>query len=272
MIKIQDLNFKYKNGKEVLNNINLDINEGECICIIGKNGSGKSTLARLISGIDNTYSGKIMVDDIDVKDKSQIINLRKKIGIVFQNPENQIIFGNVFDDMSFGLKNMKIEDIEQRIFDALKTTGMHEYMYKDAYELSLGQKQRITIASVLAFNPKYIVLDEPTTMLDSKGKEDVYNLIKKLKKDGYTIIFNTNVMDEVMLADRIIVLSEGKIIKEFKKEKVIDNASVFEENDLNLPFVIKMIIELQNAGINISLKDYTDEELIIKIVRRFKND
>ncbi len=272
MISIQDLNFKYKNGQAVLNNINLNVNEGECVCIIGKNGSGKSTLARLISGIDNTYSGKIMVDDIDVKDKSQIINLRKKIGIVFQNPENQIIFGNVFDDIAFGLKNMGIEDLEDRISKALKTTGMYEYMYKDAYELSLGQKQRITIASVLAFNPKYIVLDEPTTMLDSKGKEDVYNLVKKLKKDGYTILFNTNVMDEVMLADRIIVLSKGKIIKEFKKEEIIDNVSFFEENDMNLPFVIKMIIELQNAGINISLKDYTDQELIKEIVRRFKND
>ena len=272
MINIKDLTYKYKNGQVALTNINLNIKDGECICIIGKNGSGKSTLARLIAGIEMPSSGKITVDNIDVSDKSKAIDLRKKIGIVFQNPENQILFGNVFDDIAFGLKNMGIEDIEERISKALVTTGMYEYINRDAYELSLGQKQRVTIASVLAFNPKYIILDEPTTMLDSKGKEDVYNLIKKLKQDGYTIIFNTNVMDEILLADRIIILNNGQIIKELRKDEIIDNVSIFKENDMNLPFLIKVILELKEQGINISIKDYTNEALIKEIARRLKND
>ena len=272
MINIKNLNYKYKNGQVALTDINLDINEGECICIIGQNGSGKSTLARLMAGIDSPSSGEIIVDDIKTTDKKRIINFRKKIGIVFQNPENQIIFGNVFDDMAFGLKNMGINDIEEKISNALKMTGMYEYIHKDAYELSLGQKQRITIASVLAFNPKYIVLDEPTTMLDSKGKEDVYNIIKKLKQEGYTIIYNTNVMDEILLADRILVLNHGNVIKELKKDEIIDNVSIFEENDMNLPFLIKIILELEKQGVKISLKDFTNEEFIKEIIRRLKDD
>lgn len=271
MINIKNLSYKYKNGQVALNNINLNINEGECVCVIGQNGSGKSTLARLIAGIDTPLSGQITVDDIDITDKSKIINLRKKIGIVFQNPENQILFGNVFDDIAFGLKNMEVPDIEERIADALQKTGMYKYMHKNAYELSLGQKQRITIASVIAFNPKYIVLDEPTTMLDSKGKEDVYNLIKKLKNEGYTIIYNTNVMDETLLADRIIILNKGMCIKEIKKEEIINNTKIFEENDMNLPFLIKMIIDLEKHGIKISLNEWTNEEFIRKMVRILKN-
>ena len=272
MIKIKNLTYKYKNGQEALTNINLDINEGECICIIGQNGSGKSTLARLIAGIENPSLGEITVDDIKTTDKKQIIDFRKKIGIVFQNPENQILFGNVFDDIAFGLKNVGIENLEERISKALNITGMKEYIHKDAYELSLGQKQRITIASVLAFNPKYIVLDEPTTMLDSKGKDDVYNIVKKLKQDGYTIIYNTNVMDEILLADKIIVLNKGKVIKDFKKEDIINNVSLFEENGMNLPFLIKMILELKKQGVNITLEDYTNEVFIKEIARRIKND
>lgn len=272
MINIKNLNYKYKNGQEALTDINLKIKEGECICIIGQNGSGKSTLARLITGIDSPSSGVITVDDINTTDKKQIINLRKKIGIVFQNPENQILFGNVYDDIAFGLKNMGIEGIEERISNALEKTKMDQHMYKDAYELSLGQKQRITIASVLAFNPKYIVLDEPTTMLDSKGKEDVYEIIKNLKQDGYTIIFNTNIMDEILLADRIIVLDKGKLIKELKKEDILNNIDIFEKNGMNLPFLIKIILELNKQGVKIALKDWTNEELISQIIRRLKND
>lgn len=272
MIKIQDLSYQYKRGETVLHSINLTISEGESICIIGRNGSGKSTLARLIAGIESPSSGKIIIDDMDVSDKSQIIELRKKIGIVFQNPENQILFGNVFDDIAFGLKNMGMKDIKERILVALQKVGMSEYMNQDAYELSLGQKQRITIASVLAFHPKYIVFDEPTTMLDSKGKEDVYQLIKQLKKDGYTIIYNTNVMDEILLADRIIVLNKGNLMKEFRKEEILDNIAIFEENDMNLPFLIQTVLELQKQGIDISLKDWTREEFIREMIRRLKHD
>ena len=272
MIEIKNLDYKYKNGLIALNSINLKIKEGECVSIIGQNGSGKSTLARLIAGIESPFAGKITVDEIETTNKSRIIELRKKIGIVFQNPENQILFGNVFDDIAFGLKNMGIDDIENRISNALKKTGMIEYMYKDSYELSLGQKQRITIASVLAFNPKYIVLDEPTTMLDSKGKEDVYDLIKQLKKEGYTIIFNTNVMDEILLADRIIVLNKGNIVKELKKEDIINNINILKENDMNLPFLIKAVIQLQKKGIKISLNEWTNDEFFEEIARRLKND
>ena len=170
MIKLENLDFKYKNSDYILKNVNLNINEGECVSIIGNNGVGKSSLAKLIAGIAKPTSGKIYVDEIDTSSKKDFYNLRKKVGIVFQNPDNQIIFNNVYDDIAFALKNLNLEDIDLRVRDSLKKVKMEEYINSETYELSLGQKQRITIASVLAVNPKYIILDEPTTMIDSVRK------------------------------------------------------------------------------------------------------
>ena len=193
MIKFEDVSFKYNNSKNyILENLNLQINEGEFISIIGKNGTGKSTFLNLISLIVKPSKGNILIDNINTKSKKQFIDLRKKIGVVFQNPDNQILFPNVYEDMEFALKNLEIDNRSLRIKDALEQVNMEGFENFDTYELSLGQKQRINIASILAVKPKYIFLDEPTTMIDSIEKENIYNCLLKLKKEGYTIVFVTN--------------------------------------------------------------------------------
>lgn len=170
MIKICNLSFKYKNSNNILNNINLEIQDGETIAIVGENGSGKSTLAKLISGILKIKQGQIVIDNLDLNKKDDYKEAVNKVGIVFQNPENQIIFNNIYDELSFSLKTLSKEEIEKRITESLKKVNMIDYINKDLYELSLGQKQRIAIAEVIARKPKYIVFDEPTTMIDSSRK------------------------------------------------------------------------------------------------------
>ena len=181
MIKLENVYYKYKTEKNILEDINLEIYEGEIISIIGKNGTGKSTLLNLMAGIIKPNKGNIIVDNINTKSKKDFIELRKKIGILFQNPDNQILFPKVYEEMEFALKNLDISNREQRIEEALKMVNMEELKQEEIYELSLGQKQRINIASILAIKPKYIAFDEPTTMIDSKEKEKIYNIMKTCK-------------------------------------------------------------------------------------------
>lgn len=266
MIKLENIHFSYKGKTKVLKNINLEINEGECIAIIGKNGSGKSTLARLIAGIEVPNNGNVFVDEIDTKNKKQFLELRKKVGIVFQNPENQIIFGKVHDDIAFSLKNLKLNNVDERIQNALEKTEMQKFEYEDAFELSMGQKQRITIASVLAVGTKYIVLDEPTAMIDPKGKEEIYKIISNLKDKGNTVIFITNVIDEVLLADKIIIIDNGEIVYSFKKEEIMNNINKIEECDIKIPTIVNILLELKKVGIEIIPEKWTMEELVSKII------
>ena len=262
MIKICDLSFKYKNSNNILNNINLEIKEGETIAIVGENGSGKSTLAKLISGILKTKQGKIIIDDLDLSQKENFKEAVRKVGIVFQNPENQIIFNNIYDELSFSLKNLNKNEVDERIKKSLKKVNMYDYINRDLYELSLGQKQRIAIAEMLARGPKYIVFDEPTAMIDSTGKEQIYNVIKELKKEGYTIIYTTNLAEEILLADRILILKNGQIINEIKKENLIKSVDILKQNNIKLPMIIEIALKLE-----IELEDFSIEELIEKIIQ-----
>lgn len=255
MIELRNVNFKYKNGDMVLKDINLKIEEKEFVTIIGKNGSGKSTLLKLIGGITKPTKGQAMVDDIDLKDKKKFLELRKKVGIVFQNPENQIIFNNVHDDIAFGIKNLGLDNLESRIKEALKTVNMKEHENAESYDLSMGQKQRITIASVLSMGTKYLVMDEPTAMLDSEGKETVYEIVKKLKGQGYTIIYATNVMDEILYSDRVIVMENGMIVKEFKPSEILDNIDDLKQRNLQIPPKVQILLKLHEKGINVKLED-----------------
>lgn len=227
---------------------------------------GKSTVAKLIAGLLKPKTGKINVDNINTSNKKEFYNLRKKIGMVFQNPENQIIFNNVYDDIAFAIKNLQLDNEEIRIKDALEKLKMDKYLKSQTYELSLGQKQRVTIAGVLAVNPKYIIFDEPTTMLDSEGKEDVYEIVKSLKNQGYTIIYVTNVMDEILIADKVVVLEKGEIIKEFYKKDILDNIEFLEEHEIKIPSIVKMLHEFKENGINIELENWTKEELTKKLI------
>ena len=183
MIKLENVSFKYRNSEHiVLANLSFSINDGEVIAIVGQNGSGKSTIGRLISGIAKLKQGNIFIDDLDISQKNNRKLIRDKVGIVFQNPENQIIFNNIYDELAFSLSGCDKFEIEERVSTALKQVGMFDYKNRDLYSLSLGQKQRIIIAEVLAQHPKYIIFDEPTTMLDGIGKELVYDIIRELKE------------------------------------------------------------------------------------------
>lgn len=233
---------------------------------------GKSTLAKLISGLVKPQKGKIYVDNILTSDKKEFLNLRKRVGIVFQNPENQIIFNNVYDDIAFAIKNLKLDDEEIRVKTALEKLKMQEYINSPTYELSLGQKQRITIAGIVAINPKYIIFDEPTTMLDSEGKEDVYKIVNELKKQGFTIIYITNVIEEILNSDKIIVVEKGKIIKQFMKKDILENIGFLEQHDIKIPNLVKMLKQIKQNGTNIELDEWTREEITNKIIEVAKNE
>lgn len=246
----------------------MTIQDKETVVIMGKNGSGKSTLGKLISGIIKPKEGKILMDDLDLADKKNKKEIRKKIGIVFQNPENQIIFNNVEDEVSFALKDLEKEKVKKRIEESLDKVHMKDKLNEDLYELSLGQKQRIVISEVLAKQPKYIVFDEPTTMIDSKGKEEIYHIVEDLKKEGYTIVYITNVAEEMLLADRIVILNEGQIVEEIKKEDLLNRLDVFEQYDIKMPMVLELVQKLREQGIEIDLKDYSLDVLVEKLKKK----
>ena len=265
MISINEVTYRYKKGQDILKEINLTIPEKETVVIMGKNGSGKSTLGKLISGIIKPKKGKILIDDLDMADSKNKEAIRKKIGIVFQNPENQIIFNNVADEVSFALKGLDEKEVKQRIETSLEKVHMKDKSKEDLYELSLGQKQRIVIAEVRAKQPKYIVFDEPTTMIDSKGKEEIYHIIEELKKEGYTILYITNVAEEMLLADRIIILQEGQIVAEIKREDLWNHLDVLEQYNMKVPLIVELVQKLREQGIEMDLQDYSIDELVRKL-------
>lgn len=266
MIKIENVSFRYKGtDTRVLDNLNLEIQEGEIIAIVGKNGSGKSTLGKLIAGILPLKQGSIIIDELDSKNKKIEQEIRNKIGIVFQNPENQIVFSNIKDEISFALKGLNKEEIDNRVQQALEKVDMLQVKEQDLYNLSLGQKQRVMIAEILAKNPKYIILDEPTTMIDSLGKDKIYQIIRNLKKQGYTLICITNLADEILLADRTLILENGSLVAEIKKEELVERAQEIEEHGIKLPTLLEILCKLNEKGKKIELQDYTVEELVKKL-------
>lgn len=264
MIKIQNLSYMYNKKNLILDNINLQINNGEAISIIGKNGCGKSTLLKLVAGIMKPSSGNIFIDDIDIYKRN---NFRKEVGIVFQNPDTQILFPKVYDDIEFALKNLSLEDRKKRIQNALKKVNLIDKEEQDTYTLSLGQKQRVNIASVLAIDPNYILLDEPTTMIDSKEKDNIYQIIKELKKENKTVIFVTNNINEILLSDKIIILKDKKIKHIIHKNELLKNVEILQECEIRIPDVIQIILKLKENGQDINLEEWTIEEMIDKIVK-----
>jgi len=257
MIEIQDVTYEYKNGTKAIENLSLNISDGEFISVIGKNGSGKSTLAKLLAGLIKPSKGDVLVNEINTRDKKEQINLRKNIGIVFQNPENQIVFNKVYDDLAFGMKNIGTnpEEIDNIIESCLSAVDMLEYKNNDSYDLSLGQKQRVVIAGTLAMNPKILVLDEPTTAIDSEGKRKIYETLKKLQEEGYTIIYITNITDEIMLSDKVLILENGKVVEQFLSKDILENVGRMQELGIELPEVIKVYKRLKEKGKPVSLED-----------------
>jgi energy-coupling factor transport system ATP-binding protein len=261
MIRVENLDFVYPSGKHALTNINLAIEKGEYVAVVGRNGSGKSTLAGALSGLVKPTRGSVLVNGINTRDKKNFLELRKTLGIVFQNPENQIVFEKVRDDIAFGLRNLNCadEEIEARIDAIVKIMAIEDFT--DSFELSMGQKQRVAIASVLAMNPQCIVFDEPTAMLDPKGKKDIQAIVTDLHRRGLTVVYVTNVIDEVLPADRIVVIENGSIKNEFKKHELFDNIAHMKSFGLEIPMTMDLLYMLKQRGIDIFVKKWAVDDV-----------
>ena len=223
-------------------------------------------MGKIISGLEVPNKGQVVVDGINTSNKKEFLNIRKKVGVVFQNPENQILFNNVFDDIAFTLKNLGIENYKEKIENSLEKLSMKEFLNSESYDLSLGQKQRVTIAGVVSAEPKYIVLDEPTTMIDPEGKEAVYDIIKELKRQNYTIIYITNFIDEILMSDKIVVIEDGEIINTFAKKDILDNIEFLKEHEIRIPYGVELVYELKKNGVNIEIENWDKKSVMDKII------
>jgi len=259
MIRLENISFKY--DKLVLDNINTQIDKTKITFIIGANGSGKTTLASIMSGLLFASSGKVFIDDIELNKKTNHKLLRKKIGIVFQNPSNQILFSKVYDDINFTLENVigKTDDNQKIIADSLSKVGMLDSINSNPYTLSGGMKQRIAIASQLSLSPDYLIFDEATSMLDINGKNDIYKLIKKLKKE-MGIIFISNDINEIIYADDVLIVDKQKVYK-YTLDNILNDNSILTKHNLDIPFILKLanLLHIKNSS---DLK----EEIILKKV------
>lgn len=250
LIDVNKLYFSYINDRNEINvlyDINLEVKQGEFIAVVGHNGSGKSTFAKLCNAILTPTSGTIIVSGFDTSNEETIFEIRKNVGVVFQNPDNQIVATLVEEDVAFAPENLGIEqnEIIRRVDESLSAVGMYEYKDHAVYNLSGGQKQRVAIAGILAIKPKCIVFDEATAMLDPVGRKEVIEIMKKLNKEnGTTIIHITHYMEEAAFADRIVVISNGKIIKNDSPKEVFADEYTLKKAHLLVPQVTQLINEL----------------------------
>ncbi len=262
-----------EDGKEIateiaLDNINMDVNKGDFIAILGHNGSGKSTFAKHLNGLLMPTEGTIIIDGKDTADEDNIWDIRQDVGLVFQNPDNQIIGNIVEEDVGFGPENLGVptDDIWERVENALNLVRMKKYRYKSPNNLSGGQKQRVAIAGILAMKPKCIVLDEPTAMLDPVGRKHVLKIIRELnKKEGVTIILITHYMEEVVNADKVFVMDEGKVVMEGSPREIFSQVLKMKDLGLDVPQATEIAYELNKRGINVKTDVLTMEELAEEI-------
>lgn len=248
-----------------LDGITLDIEDGDFVAVLGHNGSGKSTLARHINALLTPTEGAIWIDGKDTGDEANELPVRKMVGMVFQNPDNQIVAGVVEEDVGFGPENIGVptEEIWERVAEALKAVGMHAYKEHSPNRLSGGQKQRVAIAGIMAMKPRCIVFDEATAMLDPAGRRDVLETVRMLnRKEHITVIWITHYMEEVTQADRVIVLDHGQIAMQGSPKEIFAKADELERYQLTVPEVTRLAKELAGRGIPVPLDVLTEEEMI----------
>lgn len=281
MIQIRDLHFSYSAGEgetepaeEVLKGIDLTIKRGEFVAVLGHNGSGKSTLAKHINAILLPTSGKVTVEGIDTADEERIFELRQKAGMVFQNPDNQIVSSIVEEDVAFALENLGVpyEEMRQRVDESLKAVNMYEYRQHSPSQLSGGQKQRIAIAGVIAMQPDCIVLDEPTAMLDPQGRREVMATIKQMNEEkGITIVLITHYMDEAAQSGRIVVMDKGRVVLDGTPREVFSHVEQVKSIGLDVPQATELAWELRRAGYDIPEDILTEQECTAAIMELFRS-
>lgn len=272
MIKFNNVSHVYHNERESdtvsLSEINYEIHNGDYIAVIGANGSGKSTFAKHINGLLIPSKGNVIVDGYDTKDKKDIWELRKKVGMVFQNPDNQLVATTIEDDIAFGMENIGIEgyEMKRRVEWALELVGMSDLRNNEPHLLSGGQKQKVVIAGALAMQTSYLVLDEPTSMLDPKGRKDILNTIKKLnREENITIIYITHFMSEAAEFDKIIVLNKGEIALTGSPKSIFLHYNELSKLNLELPQITMLSRLLHESGLDISPNILNEEEMIEKL-------
>lgn len=255
-IKVEDVSFSYQNEEnlkltKVLSDITIEVNKGEFLALLGHNGSGKSTLAKHFNAMLLPQGGRVFVNGMDTKDQELMYKIRQTVGLVLQNPDNQIIASIVEEDVAFGPENLGLDpsEIRNRVDEALKAVNVYEHRLKAPHKLSGGQKQRVAIAGIIAMQPECIVLDEPTSMLDPRGRKEVIDTIKMLnKKYGITIILITHYMEEAVMADRVIVMDEGKMLISGKPRNVFSKVSILKSHGLDVPQATDLIERLKEFG------------------------
>ncbi len=266
IIEFKDVSFKYSDEEtDVINDLSVDFYEGQFTCVLGHNGSGKSTLAKLMNAINYPTSGKVISFGFDTSDEENEIKIRQNVGMVFQNPDNQIVATIVEDDVAFGPENLGVprEEIRKRVDEALKIVEMYDYRLHEPHKLSGGQKQRVAIAGAIAMQTKCIVLDEPTAMLDPKGRKEVLKALKRLKEEmGMSIILVTHFMDEAVNADRVIVMNDGVICFDGTPEEVFKNTEELKKIGLSVPKPLELALELKKEGYDLGAKVLTEDAFL----------
>jgi len=274
LIQVRQLSYNYRTGTEeqvgALRGIDLEVFRGEFLVITGENGSGKSTLARHFNGLLHPASGEVLVDGLSVKDKKQIKKIRQKVGMVFQNPDNQIVSTVVEDDVAFGPENLGVprEEILRRVEETLKAVNMYHLRQESPSQLSDGEKQLVAIAGVMAMQPECVVLDEPTAHLDPRGRQELMENVKRLNREkGVTVIFITHFMKEAVEADRMVVMSEGEIKLKGPPREVFHRFQEISEVGMNKPVPMEMASRLRQKGVQLSENILHTEELVEEICR-----
>ena len=279
IVKAKDLTFEYIRRDEegnvegittAVDHVNMDIQPGEFTAILGHNGSGKSTFAKHINALLFPTEGTILVDGLDTSDEDNVMDVRQRAGMVFQNPDNQIICTLVEEEVGFGPENIGVptEEIWERVAASLKAVGMYQYRKASPNKLSGGQKQRVAIAGIVAMKPKCIILDEPTAMLDPHGRADVMRVLHELnRKEGVTVILITHYMEEVIDADRVFVMDEGKVVMEGTPRQIFSRVEELKQLRLDVPQVTELAYELSRSGVSIRSGILTNQELIDELMK-----
>ncbi len=266
ILQAKNLEFAYSSEKpQVLYGVDLDIEEGTFVAVLGHNGSGKSTLAKHFNAVLLPSGGSVCALGIDTRDEDKWLELRKNVGMVFQNPDNQIIATVVEEDVAFALENLGVphEEMQTRVSQALELVDMLEYRAHAPHLLSGGQKQRVAIAGIVAMRPKVLILDEPTAMLDPKGRKEVMAALKRLnREEGITVLLITHYMDEAVQADRVVVMNEGKVLLDDTPEQVFQNIGLLESVALDVPQSAQLMYSLRAEDIKVPLSVLTDEDCI----------
>ena len=279
MIKAENLSFSYEaDGAEVkvFENLNIEIEDGEFVAVLGHNGSGKSTFAKHLNAILLPKSGRVTVCGIDTADESRLLELRKNVGMVFQNPDNQIVATVVEEDVAFSLENLGVprDEMRRRVDEALKTVRMYDYRKHAPHLLSGGQKQRVAIAGILAMEPRCIVLDEPTAMLDPIGRDEVMETIRRLNREkGITIVLITHYMDEAVKAGRCVVMDKGRIVMDDSPANIFPKVEEMRALGLDVPQATELVWELKRRGLDVetgALRSAGAIEAIVKMCGKIK--